>query len=798
MNGNSNLELLMEKIFDDENTVNEIMKTDDMFALYELCQKVQGGYTFEEFTEFFEDLVCICLDEVEGVKKTLEENADEISKLEEKDLNNVSGGVRGTQRLASSVLASLMFVTSVGAASDSTPQIDAGTGEVRLRDASEEKAKQEAAQQGNKFLKWLDTSLDTVWDNKGKILLSSIALIGGGALLTAGGGDKLVDNIRELLKKREENKQFNHKIDVLASEERPKDFNEAEHTNLSDEEKSKIREKIGADQELWDTYHHKELEGINPATNQEYTEQEKENYKKTVGENRTAEIERLYNQIKRNEKDGIFGTLTKNLVTVGAISSILGGAGTALKELTGFVNKLAQTASDVKALRYYYDDGARTVEAWQGRLNIEVQKQQSKNYDPEEAEEYLRDAFGSLIRGQEKAKDQIMRFFTQFVADRKAAEIGASSSALPKPKVLVFNGPSGTGKTFMAGLLSKAITTVEPYVITASDILDASKSSPEYMSYAFFYGNTKKGGNAKDDMSSMDMSSLASFLKATEGTVRVVIVDEWDKLYKKDRKGNYPEMHALDETVRSIIDDRCKDYDGHNIDLSGTVFIFTTNETLASLQGRIKVNPYTGDFVEAMVDEEGDPVLDDSGKRVYGTPSKDKTGTQTLVAHDGSVMARLDGSICYFDKLSDDDYETIARDALGDDRDIKNLDDYANAGKPHKVGLETRLIHQIGGVIISDKGYKKIAEYAYNKNNGARAIVGAGGTDGGSVAGNLSSSINNYINFLKNTGKSYRDIILLAEPYEDKDSTRSKTIKFNIKAVGYDDYEKYLKEYKDK
>ena len=93
MNSNPNLSILMEKLFDREDVVDQIMKTDDMTELYELCQKVHGGYTFEEFIDFFESLVCICLDEAKDLKEFMENNADKIDKLSEKDLKNISGEV---------------------------------------------------------------------------------------------------------------------------------------------------------------------------------------------------------------------------------------------------------------------------------------------------------------------------------------------------------------------------------------------------------------------------------------------------------------------------------------------------------------------------------------------------------------------------------------------------------------------------------------------------------------------------------------------------------------------------------
>ncbi|MBR2735508.1 MAG: AAA family ATPase, partial [Clostridia bacterium] len=500
--------------------------------------------------------------------------------------------------------------------------------------------------------------------------------------------------------------------------------------------------------------------------------------------------------LKRLEDQGIIKTLTDKLVLGSAIVTIGGGIMTGLRELTGFVSKFAQAATDINTIRYYVNEGQKNVASWRNTLNINMQKQEAKNYDPDAEEDRLRYMFEHYIHGQEAAKDQIMSFFTQFGEERKAAAMGATTSDLPAPRVLIFNGPSGTGKTFMAELLCAGVTPIDPYIITASDILKASNSNPAAMPYSFFYGNTQNGGNNKDDFSAKN--NLISFLQATQGSVRVIIIDEWDKIYKKDISGNWPIISPLEETLRDIVDNRLTDYNGAPVDLNGAVFIFTTNETTASLQGRIQIDPITGDFIEALVDENGDPILDQDGEQVYGKPKRDSSRTQTLVPHDGSLMARLSGSICYFDKLNTNDYEIIARDALGDDRNIKTVDDYIKAQRPSKVSLEKRLTTNIGGVIITDKGYRMIAEYASKMTNAARSIVGAGGNKTGSVSGTLDTAIIGYVAYLKNTSKSCKDLVLLAEPYETKNSTGRKTIQFRIKPVGYLDDEHTYEQYFEK
>lgn len=786
MTSNPNLDILMEKIFDHEDVINRIMETDDMFELYSLCQKIQKGYTFEEFLEFFEDLVYVCLDEAENLKEELEKNTDKIKEVKEKQLSDVSGGVSGTQKLAASALASLMFATPAGAASpkssgsaSSNAGVHLGKGKSEdlpdwLKAAEDEKPKKKVSL-GEKIRNGFNKLLDGVWNNKGKILLGSVALLGGGTYLATQSGE-LSANLKDYHKKKNELKVLEHQRDVLTSP-----------TNSAQEKLDELKElknkgKLSADEKA-------KIEML------EKEKHQLENDAQLWRDKRTADdLKFIKISIDAKKKDGFFGKITGVLPGMATLATIGGGVATAIATLTKIVNKGASMASDINNLRYHWTSAADTMAAIREQIKIKTQIEDTKSYNSKEGREKLRSAFDSMVRGQGSAKDQIMSFFTQFVSDLGAGKMGASSSELPPPKVLVFNGPSGTGKTYMAKILSAALTKVDPYIVTANDVLDASKTSYGDMPYGFLYGNTKQGFNGKDGaLSNMNMNTLASYLKSTEGTVRVVVVDEWDKLYRKDNTGRFPETHALDETFRSIIDNRLKDHNGNYIDLTGAVFICTTNETTASLQGRIKVDEI-GVLREVVVDEDGNPVLDVYGEEKTIKPIKDKSGTQTVVPHDGSLMARLSGSICYFDELKVEDYEDIARDALGDDRTIRNADDYIANGKPNKVSLRERLTHHgLGGIIISDKGYDLISEYAAEMKNGARSIVGAGGTNTGSVSSNLSNAVNEYISHLENERKSYENLMLWAKPEIGRDSTGRKVVKFKIEFLRYDDYDNYDK-----
>ncbi len=749
MVNNSNLDILMEKIFDNEAKIDQIMVTDDMVELYKICQTIQDGYTFEEFCEFFDQLVCMCLDEIgQAAEEAQKISDDEIKKLSEKALNEVSGGANVMQRIAASALASLSFMTSAHIYAKDTSESNVNPNFSQLRDeksfsekyddlrSQEDEEPPENISTGAKILNTLNKLADTIWDNKGKILLASAALITGGAALV-GQRDKIGGNFQAAIKNRDELEETKKALNELRNDKMPPEakFN-AQHYLLSEKE--------------------------------------------------------------RLEKEGFVKKLTEGLVLTGALTTTAGGVATLLSKTTGAFSSVRKFFDDVNMIRYQTKELGQYKQEAEKLIELNMQKEAEKKYDSEKEERVLRKKFDNEIHGQKGAKEQIMSFFVGFSAERKAAKMGAYVSDLPEPKVLIFNGPSGTGKTYMANLLSESLTSIKPYVLTAGDVLQAAKNSYGDMPYALLYSNTKQGADRTSTSSLLgESNTLASYLKSTEGHVRVVILDEFDKIYKKGNDGKYPSEHPLDEVLRSIYYNELKDHYGNTIDLNGLVFICTTNETSASLQGRVKVTSQ-GKLMEIKGDDTGKPVIDDGGDFVYITPKyDDDSGTQTLVPHDSSIAQRFANSTCYFDKLTVDDYEKIARSAIEDIRSIPNVAEYNKHSSPYNVSLIIRISEGIGGVLITDADYRKIAQYAAKMPNAARAIVGAGGSKTGSVCGNLYSSVVEEFSAIKNAGKSYKGLTFLAKPYETHDSTGKLTIKFKIFPLGYDSYDNYSKAAKE-
>ncbi|MDO4199705.1 MAG: AAA family ATPase [Clostridia bacterium] len=836
---NPNLDLLMENIFDDEEIVDEIMATDDMEELYRICQKVQSGYTFEEFCEFFDSLVCMCLNET---KEAMDESPYEIDELSEKDLKQISGGANKFHRVTASALASLSFMTSAhiyakdlyDADSDVTVLNSAGPGtnDVVLRDANEEDnkkpkkkdvtlrnssddASEEEESLGTKFKNFIDKAADVVWDNKGKILLGSIALLTFGSLLVHD-HKQIGENVKAVFERK-------NKIEEYEEKQRKKLMTDEEWFEKS---KAGNPQHEGESEEVWKkrvVTDAKKAAGLGdrPEYRSPETIRSELESKGFAGDELEKKItEALTYQdlamkawdIKQNQESSDIKALKESktsdllkegLPLVAGVGGVGGAVGSAVKSVLEAVGKIKTHANNVKELQTTAEDIKVRAALLQKEWERKQKAKNAKNYDADKEEEKLERFFEEDFHGQEKAKAQIRDFFTLYNNERRAGADGLTESELPSPKLLVFNGPSGTGKTFTAKGLSKALTGedgLEPYIVTANNIKQCAKS--QYLGYAdaFMHGNMKMDGNGGSNSAQSD--NLFKYLQQTEGSVRVVILDEWDKLYEK-QDGKYPEKHPLDEMFRDILDGNLKDWYQNEVDLSGTIFICTTNETKASLQGRIKLSD-SGQLVEVIADEKGKPIINEFGEYSYTKPAKGDI-SQTVIPHETSVTNRI-SNICYFDGLELNDYEEIARSAIQDVRTIENVKKYKeyinsdqHKGKPIETLLYERMYYSgLDGIIISDNGYKFIAECAKEASNAARFIVGSGKDTSGSVCGNLKSAIEKHCTKIKSDKKSYKGLTLFAEPYKDTDSTGKTIVRFKITDLGYDGYDKYLKEVNNK
>lgn len=293
-----------------------------------------------------------------------------------------------------------------------------------------------------------------------------------------------------------------------------------------------------------------------------------------------------------------------------------------------------------------------------------------KLYDAEASRKKLIQDLKS-VKGQDEAVEQAVKFFDKVVLDKQRAK---NKNEMPsRAYIAIFNGQAGTGKTYTAEMLAEALTAVKPFKFSVSSIEGSSDPIT-----AMFWGKN-------------DTDGLYNYLE-NNGRNGVVIIDEYDKIYKGGSK------HPLDETLRALIDNGEIKRDNRKIDARGVVFICTTNETDASLEGRIVYDENKKKLQEKYKNEEGVFVYRDPIK-------KDASGTEIDVPHDASFIngGRIDCK-AKFKQLSSEALEKITREHFA-----QEIDDLKSENLFSKLKL-------------SDKDYENIGKYAGQKQSGARMI----------------------------------------------------------------------------
>lgn len=227
------------------------------------------------------------------------------------------------------------------------------------------------------------------------------------------------------------------------------------------------------------------------------------------------------------------------------------------------------------------------------------------NKEIQENRDQLSKKLNDSFKGQskEKIKKQIENFFDIYSRKKMYAAEGRRNRKLPHPEILIFDGKSQQEKEEMAKILSQALTGKDPIKISADDI-------------------------------EREKSSLPDYLKKNEGKIKVVMIDCLDS-------------HPRDEMLRGILDGRWRDIRGKSIDISGLIVICMTNETKASLQGRVKLGGGEK-LVELKLDKRGNVIYDEDEQPVYGAPTKE--GSKAIIPHDGALFNKIAGRIYYFDE----------------------------------------------------------------------------------------------------------------------------------------------------
>lgn len=734
---NRNLGLLLQKLFDDEQILERILLSSDMHELYVICLTIQDGYSYEEFEEFFNCLVSGCMEDLKH-----------INEMSPEELENVSGGRGEFNKAASATLASFLALTSVSAHGanatvpsgsdacgsaisisadkDQGEEYDAVTemdghqlrpNKVHQTDQTDEDEDEEEEGLGGFISRKFKSFYNTVKENKGKIFIGTAALA---TILAAG----------------------------YATRNLPGGFNTI-LKNLKEERKAK-KELANEEGKVTD----KDENAANIQTAQEKLNQLEQKHASSSNKS-------LFSKL---------GDLAPVHVVAGG-TMLLGGVRGIINTARSITNWSGDFAKNINEVQKLVE---RLAPSWllDQQEMADYEYENNENLTAEQRLENL-DKDLELLKGQKTAKKQIRKFLATIENARKRWEEGiwAKTGA----NFLVFNGPSGTGKTFAASILSKNISTVKPYIITADEILRNIRDGEAMWGRRPSITQVLLSSEHKNQDGSVDNfpNSLGAYINKY-GDKGMVLIDEFDKLMINLSN---EEQRALEEFFRTLMDSGIvKSQYGETYDLRGMTIVLTTNETTASLEGRIVQRP-DGTFLEL--------VKDDNGTLHYETPTQDNTGTQTLIAHDPSFTQRLRGSICTFNSLSVDDFEEIARYYLGDDP-TKTKQDVINEGGTPCVTLGERVCWDFDSVDISDESYKLIAEFAAKQPNAVRSVVGVG-SQAGSVAGNYREALVDKLTAIRAERGDIANAKFEATAHEGTDAAGNPKIEFDIKFLGYAD-----------
>lgn len=394
-------------------------------------------------------------------------------------------------------------------------------------------------------------------------------------------------------------------------------------------------------------------------------ESEYENKKKLKIHKELLIAEKDLKAIEQHNKTDI-GSKIKVLANViaggGVIASGLSSMGSLFSSgITKFSNK----AKEFKNITSFF----QTVSNFINMLdyNIKLAKDQISKADvniEEKKKTFENDLLD--IKGQDEALKKVRTFFYGILMDR---EVAKSSKKPTGANIIVLNGPAGVGKTLTANALARGLSNGEYYSMNGPNELDGTQDlkkdlfgSASSGFYGYDFDNPKRG--------------ISSYLKSHPDGV--VIINEYDKIKKK----RPTDTHPLDELLRGVLDEGFVIADGQKVDCSKVTFIFTTNETDASLQGRVKV---------------------ENGRLVDPDLASDTTGSRTVILHDKSFLTRF--KTVSFNNLNEDAYYEIAKNELAP------LKDFLATNKDYKIQLD-----------IPDEIYRDIAKYTVGMQEGARPI----------------------------------------------------------------------------
>lgn len=381
-------------------------------------------------------------------------------------------------------------------------------------------------------------------------------------------------------------------------------------------------------------------------------------------------LEKSKSTLASTEKDNQTEGFSKLSVLASALAggtALVKGASSIWDMMGNGITKFSARAKELKSIAGFGKDLADVVNTVKYNYDIAKAQLEKADFDTEKKKkEFENDLLG--IKGQDKALDKIRTFYYGILMER---DVSKASNKEETANVIVLNGPAGVGKTLTANALAKALCNGEYYSMNGPNELDGTGDIKKDL-LGDGSGSNLWGGFDFDN----PQRGIATYLQNNpEG---VVVINEYDKIKKK----RATDTHPLDELLRGMLDEGFIVSGGKRIDCSKVTFIFTTNETDASLQGRVKV---------------------ENGRLVDPDLEHDTTGSRTVVLHDKSFLTRF--KTVSFENLSEDAYYEIAK------KELSPLVEFMASDMGGNVTLD-----------ISDETYREIAKFTVGMQEGARPI----------------------------------------------------------------------------
>ncbi|MDR1627853.1 MAG: AAA family ATPase [Oscillospiraceae bacterium] len=667
MKKNNNIDILVEKIMSSDKLMEELSELDSMEQIYDFCQSIQGGYTKEEFAVFVDEMLFLF------IKESLM-NAPSIKSVKDDDIQAVAGGAKiDIKRIIAAGLASLSFISAPKFNSAYAAADISGVGDAAVVQQHREITKKGGGKLEkspgiwSRFKSTISSIKNKIMENKGKVAILGALVLGA---MYAYSRREDISAEWESYSKDKAEKQADKKRDIehLARiRTQYHDDLKALHTYAKNPDTATPLTP-GMQQSLVNTYN-----TVNKTTITLDTLNNNSDIRNSAINSRIALLRDQIPKLDEDLSKARDGHWYSGIPVVAQTAATLGMTAKIIKAFYNYGGgALASFRNLNETVTGIYNAGFAASNMAQGtadKIDLWLTNLQKEELSRMGAAEKLDEGLKS-VRGQEPAKKAARGFLNSVIMEKdRQKALGKKDT---HAHVIVFNGPSGIGKSFTAERLAIAISNSLPYRMSASEVdVNSSKNSILAQLFGDRYGY-------RYDANQQENRNFVKYIKdhPDDG---VVIINEYDKMCVRDAKD-----HPLDEVMRTFMDEGKATINGQVIDCSGITFILTTNESEGSLQGKVTIDPITNKLV--------DPTI-----------GSDTTGSRTIVKHDKSFLNRL--TIVPFENLTAKEYEQIARDKFAPTIEFLKTPEGGNLD-----------------LLISDESYEKMGKYTERVNEGARTV----------------------------------------------------------------------------